>query len=144
VQYKQSHFSCLQHFLLAIFFFCQIYCNKDFNMVAAGANPTREKGGSALKRLKNSLKTAGIIGQTSRASTSKKNKKRGNPSEVGKHDRAEKLNLIKGEMNPFEMKVTNTKFEVLGRKVKGAVGKPALTKQVGEDNVSNFYFGKLS
>ncbi|KAI9289340.1 nucleolar protein 14 [Umbelopsis sp. AD052] len=103
-------------------------------MVAAGANPTREKGGSALKRLKNSLKTAGIIGQTSRASLSKKDKKRGNPSEVGKHDRAEKLNLIKGEMNPFEMKVTNTKFEVLGRKVKGAVGKPALTKQVGEDN----------
>lgn len=106
-------------------------------MVAAGANPNREKGGSALKRLKNSLKTAGIIGQTSRASTSKKNKKKGNPSEVGKHDRAEKLNLIKGEMNPFEMKVTNTKFEVLGRKVKGAVGKPALTKQVGEDNVSS-------
>jgi hypothetical protein len=33
------------------------------------------------------------------------------------------------------MKVTNAKFEVLGRKVKGAVGKPALTKQVGEDNV---------
>lgn len=109
-------------------------------MVAAGANPNREKGGSALKRLKNSLKTAGIIGQTSRASTSKKNKKRGNPSEVGKHDRAEKLNLIKGEMNPFEMKVTNTKFEVLGRKVKGAVGKPALTKQVGEDNVSNLHW----
>jgi len=103
-------------------------------MVAAGANPSREKGGSALKRLKNSLKTAGIIGPGSRASTSKKNKKRGNPSEVGKHDRADKLSLIKGEMNPFEMKVTNAKFEVLGRKVKGAVGKPALTKQVGEDN----------
>lgn len=104
-------------------------------MVAAGANPSREKGGSALKRLKNSLKTAGIIGPGSRASTSKKDKKRGNPSEVGKHDRADKLSLIKGEMNPFEMKVTNAKFEVLGRKVKGAVGKPALTKQVGEDNV---------
>jgi nucleolar protein 14 len=106
-------------------------------MVAAGAKPNREKGGSALKRLKNSLKTAGIIGQASRASTSKKNKKKGNPSEVGKHDRTEKLNLIKGEMNPFEMKVTSTKFDVLGRKVKGVVGKPALTKQVGEDNVSN-------
>ncbi|KAG2186157.1 hypothetical protein INT43_002595 [Umbelopsis isabellina] len=103
-------------------------------MVAAGANPSREKGGSALKRLKNSLKTAGLIGPGSRASTSKKNKKRGNPTEVGKHDRADKLSLIKGEMNPFEMKVTNTKFEILGRKVKGAVGKPALTKQVGEDN----------
>ncbi|KAJ2963022.1 hypothetical protein NQZ79_g2018 [Umbelopsis isabellina] len=103
-------------------------------MVAAGANPSREKGGSALKRLKNSLKTAGLIGPGSRASTSKKNKKRGNPTEVGKHDRADKLSLIKGEMNPFEMKVTNTKFDILGRKVKGAVGKPALTKQVGEDN----------
>jgi nucleolar protein 14 len=107
-------------------------------MVAAGANPSREKGGSALKRLKNSLKTAGLIGPGSRASTSKKNKKRGNPTEVGKHDRADKLSLIKGEMNPFEMKVTNTKFDILGRKVKGAVGKPALTKQVGEDNVWDF------
>ncbi|KAI8971398.1 nucleolar protein 14 [Pilobolus umbonatus] len=91
-------------------------------------------GGSALKRLKKSLQTAGIIGQTSKASRSKKDRKKGLPTEVGKNKDDRKLNVIRGEFNPFEKKVQNTKFEILGRKMKGVSGKPTLSKQIGEEN----------
>ncbi|RUS21119.1 nucleolar protein 14 [Endogone sp. FLAS-F59071] len=86
---------------------------------------------SALKRLKTSLKTAGIVGPSSRASTSKKDRKKGNPKHA---DVTRKLDIIKQQLNPFEVKTTRLKFDVLGRRVKGSVGKPGLTKQVGEDN----------
>ncbi|KAG0175439.1 nucleolar complex protein 14 [Apophysomyces sp. BC1015] len=91
-------------------------------------------GGSALKRLKGSLRAAGVVGQQSKASRSKKDRKKGKPSEIGKNDAQEKLRLIRGEYSPFEMKVTRTKFDVIGRKVKGTSGKPTLSKQVGEEN----------
>lgn len=94
---------------------------------------------SALKRLKTSLKTAGIVGPSSRASTSKKDRKKGNPTYA---DVTRKLDIIKQQLNPFEVKTTRLKFDVLGRRVKGGVGKPGLTKQVGEDNVSLLFFFK--
>ncbi|KAF7729989.1 nucleolar complex protein 14 [Apophysomyces ossiformis] len=94
----------------------------------------KASGGSALKRLKGSLRAAGVVGQQSKASRSKKDRKKGKPSEMGKNDVQEKLRLIRGEFNPFEMKVNRTKFDVIGRKVKGAAGKPTLSKQVGEEN----------
>ncbi|KAI7870935.1 nucleolar protein 14 [Spinellus fusiger] len=91
-------------------------------------------GGSALKRLRNSLRSAGIVGQQSKASRSKKDRKKGIPSEVGKNNADDKLKLIRGEFNPFEIKVNRTKFQVVGRTVKGTSGKPTLSKQIGEDN----------
>lgn len=103
-------------------------------MVATNQQP-KGSGGSALKRLKKSLQVAGVVGQTSKASRSKKERKRGAPSEVGKNDADKKLSLIRGEFNPFEQKHQNTKFEILGRKMKGTSGKPTLSKQVGEENV---------
>ncbi|KAK9765272.1 nucleolar complex protein 14 [Basidiobolus ranarum] len=93
-----------------------------------------ERKVSALKRLKSSLREAGVIGQQSRASTSKKSKKRGRPSEVGKNGVREKLNTISNALNPFELKVSKTKYDVVGRKVKGSQGRPGLSKQIGQEN----------
>lgn len=104
-------------------------------MVATTQQP-KGSGGSALKRLKKSLQVAGVVGQTSKASRSKKDRKRGAPTEAGKNDADKKLSLIRGEFNPFEQKHQKTKFEILGRKMKGTSGKPTLSKQVGEENVS--------
>ncbi|KAG0321587.1 nucleolar complex protein 14 [Dissophora globulifera] len=90
---------------------------------------------SALYRLKSSLKEAGAIGPNSRASLSKKDRKKGRPTAASaKNDLSKKLAHIKDAMNPFEMKVTNQKYDVLGRKAKGVQGKPTLSKQVGEEN----------
>lgn len=92
-------------------------------------------GGSALKRLKTSLRSAGVVGNQSKSSRSKKQRKRGVPTEVGKNSTADKLKVIRDEFNPFEIKQQRTKFDVMGRKVKGVGGKPALNKQIGEENV---------
>ncbi|KAF9380341.1 nucleolar complex protein 14 [Podila verticillata] len=90
---------------------------------------------SALYRLKSSLKEAGAIGPNSRASLSKKDRKKGRPTAASaKNDLNKKLAHIKEAMNPFEMKVTRQKYDILGRKTKGVEGKPTLSKQVGEDN----------
>jgi nucleolar protein 14 len=96
-------------------------------MVATTQQP-KGSGGSALKRLKKSLQVAGVVGQTSKASRSKKDRKRGAPTEAGKNDADKKLSLIRGEFNPFEQKHQKTKFEILGRKMKGTSGKPTLSK----------------
>ncbi|KAG0279373.1 nucleolar complex protein 14 [Linnemannia exigua] len=90
---------------------------------------------SALYRLKSSLKEAGAIGPNSRASLSKKDRKKGRPTAASaKNDLNKKLAHIKEAMNPFEMKVTRQKYDILGRKSKGVDGKPTLSKQVGEEN----------
>ncbi|KAG1283376.1 hypothetical protein G6F66_010929 [Rhizopus arrhizus] len=94
--------------------------------------PKTNSGGSALKRLKKSLQSAGVVGQQAKASRSKKDRKKGRPTE--KVDLDKKLSHIRGEFNPFETKVQRTKFEILGRKMKGTQGKPTLSKQVGEEN----------
>lgn len=107
-----------------------------FTIMVATTSSKKVSGGSALKRLKTSLQSAGVVGQQSKASRSKKDRKKGKPSEVGKVDHSAKLAVIRGEFNPYEMKTTRTKFDVVGRKIKGVSGKPTLSKQVGEDNVS--------
>ncbi|ORX45832.1 Nop14-like protein [Hesseltinella vesiculosa] len=94
----------------------------------------KTSGGSALKRLRSSLNAAGILGQQSKASRSKKDRKKGRPSEVGKNDHGAKLKLIRDEFNPYEIKTTHTKFDIIGRKVKGIGGKPSMSKQIGEEN----------
>ncbi|PVU98036.1 hypothetical protein BB561_000142 [Smittium simulii] len=65
---------------------------------------------SALKRLKSSLSTAGIIG----------------PKALSM-----KLQKIQQELNPFDIKVNNKKDSIIGRKVKGETGRPALSRQIG-------------
>ncbi|KAI9266971.1 nucleolar protein 14 [Sporodiniella umbellata] len=108
------------------------YYIKNIGSIGMVKQTKTNSGGSALKRLKKSLTSAGVVGQQAKASRSKKDRKKGMPTE--RLDLDKKLNHIRGEFNPFEKKVQKEKFEILGRKMKGSVGKPTLSKQVGEEN----------
>lgn len=93
-------------------------------------------GESQLKRLKASLRAAGITGQQKpkKPSTKAKQSTGKNSSRL---DRNVALQSIREEFNPFEIKTTREKHDISGRgRVKGAQGRPGLSKQIGEDNVS--------
>ncbi|KAJ3040491.1 nucleolar complex protein 14 [Rhizophlyctis rosea] len=104
-------------------------------------NPTVKKsGGSALKRLKTSLQSANLIGPQSAHSTkiSKKKNSAKRLSELhsARKSAREQLRSMEAksrESNPFEMKFSKPKYEVLNRKVKGVVGKPGLQRKKGEE-----------
>ncbi|KAK9356974.1 nucleolar protein 14 [Lipomyces doorenjongii] len=87
-------------------------------------------GKSQLKQLKERLKTSGFTGQTN---VKKKQQKR-HPATT-RADKDLLLQSIREEFNPFDIKTTRQKHgDILGRKVQGAVGKPGLSKQIGEEN----------
>ena len=87
--------------------------------------------GSQLKQLKNALSDAGFTGNQQRG----KKRKRGAIVEKDKEKKAAKLEAIHRKLNPFDVKVTKLKHDVGGRKVKGATGKPAQSKQTGLEQV---------
>ncbi|PVU95365.1 hypothetical protein BB559_002765 [Furculomyces boomerangus] len=98
-------------------------------MGAIKQNPKGKKL-SALKKLKSSLSTAGIIGQ--KATVTKKDKKKSTDRSTEMQKKlASKLREIQNEMNPFEIQVNNKKDQVLGRKVRGESGRPAISRQQG-------------
>ncbi|KNE68437.1 hypothetical protein AMAG_19806 [Allomyces macrogynus ATCC 38327] len=85
-------------------------------------------GGSTLKRLKDNLKKAGVIG----VKTSKKIAKSTTPARKSSlAQRADEVLKSIRSKNPFEQKVNRTKHDVLGRKLKGSRGQPGLTRQKG-------------
>ncbi|KAJ3568764.1 hypothetical protein NP233_g5503 [Leucocoprinus birnbaumii] len=84
--------------------------------------------GSQLTQLKSALSQAGVTG---RPSTSKKRKRSAVPLEKEKEKRVARLEEIHRRLNPFDVKITKTKHDVGGRKVKGMTGKPAQSKQAG-------------
>ncbi|KAF5100715.1 hypothetical protein D0Z03_000757 [Geotrichum reessii] len=87
-------------------------------------------GGSQLKALKASLKSHGLIGQTNT-----KGKGKGKRSQdKNRQDKEKVLSSIRDAFSPFELKTTKQKADVVGRRVIGAVGRPGISKQVGEDN----------
>lgn len=88
--------------------------------------------GSQLSQLKSALSQAGITGNPQ---TSKK-RKRSAVLDKDKEKKAAKLDEIHRKLNPFDVKVTKLKHDVGGRKIKGAVGKPAQSKQAGLEQVS--------
>ncbi|ANB14620.1 Nop14p [Sugiyamaella lignohabitans] len=90
--------------------------------------------GSQLKQLKASLKANGLLGQTN---TGKKGK-RPNSSHDRK-DRDKAIQSIREAFNPFDVKVTKQKVDVIGRTIQGAQGKPGISKQVGEENRRRAY-----
>ncbi|OWB82308.1 hypothetical protein B5S33_g932 [[Candida] boidinii] len=96
--------------------------------------------GSQLKRFKETFKTAGLTGQTNIKS---KGKTRRTPNETRKDDRAEILRKVREEVNPFDFKVNRGKRTDMDAK-KVAVGKPGISKQVGEDKRRTLYNAKLS
>ncbi|KAG0125665.1 nucleolar protein 14 [Tuber indicum] len=89
---------------------------------------------SQLKRLKASLRTAGITGQQKSKKAAKKQRK-STIKHDSRLDRHATLQTIREEFNPFEIKTTREKHAVIGRgKAKGAQGRPSLSKQIGEEN----------
>ncbi|KAJ3155718.1 nucleolar complex protein 14 [Geranomyces michiganensis] len=103
---------------------------------AAASGGKQPKGGSALKRLKASLKDAGVIGKHQKISKKKTTTQRA--AALG--ERKEAREILRGmatkarDNNPFEVKVNRQKHDVLGRKVKGSTGKPGLVRKRGEEN----------
>jgi len=86
--------------------------------------------GSQLSQLKSALSQVGV---TNPQPGNKR--KRSKNEEADKGGRAAKLREIQQKMNPFDVQVTKTKHDVGGRKVKGAVGRPAQSKQAGIQQV---------
>jgi len=92
--------------------------------------------GSQLSQLKSALSQAGVT-----ESQPGSKRKRSKNEDVDKDRRAARLREIQQKMNPFDVQVTKTKHDVGGRKIKGAVGRPAQSKQAGIQQVrrqSNF------
>jgi nucleolar protein 14 len=96
--------------------------------------------GSQLTKLKAALSQSGLTGNQ-QPKGSKKRKR----SAIGSHDaaaekarRERKLEEIKKsvDVSPFDVKVTKLKHEVGGRRVKGVIGRPGLSKQTGMELVS--------
>jgi len=90
---------------------------------------------SQLKRLKASLRAAGITGQQKSKRAAKAQRQSTTKSD-SRLDRNATLQTIREEFNSFEVKITREKHAVVGRgKAKGAQGRPGLSKQIGEENV---------
>ena len=90
---------------------------------------------SQLKRLKASLRAAGITGQQ-KSKRAAKTQRQSTTKSDSRLDRNATLQTIREEFNSFEVKVTREKHAVIGRgKVRGAQGRPGLSKQIGEENV---------
>ena len=98
-------------------------------------------GGAQLKKLKESLQNAGL---TANASYSKKGKgkKRGPQDKLRKDDKEKALSEIREKFNPFDAKVTRVKRADAVEK-KQVVGKPGISKQIGEENRKKEYESKL-
>ena len=115
----------------------------------------RDRGkmaGSELKRLKATLKAHGLTGQTP-AQTNKKNRSKSKLGKNGgardRYDAAAKrelLSQIRDQFNPFDIKTSRKKWDVVGtggvvaqRGGKVAVGKPGISKQIGEEQRMRSY-----
>ena len=96
---------------------------------------------SQLKKLKASLRESGVVGPQK----SKKQKKQASKSgalKEGRIQRNEALKSIREQFAPFEVKApTRTKFAfvskngVAGKPAKGVIGRPGVTKGLGEELV---------
>lgn len=94
---------------------------------------------SQLKRLKASLREQGITGPQK----SKKQKKQSLQNADTRIQRQAALQGIRDSFNPFEVKAPSrpAKFEttsrqsINGKATKGAVGRPGITKSMGEESV---------
>ena len=97
---------------------------------------------SQLKRLKTSLREFGVVGPQK----SKKQKKQAIKTGAARDGRVQRnvaLQGIREQFNPFDIRAPArpTKFEVTdnrtagGRVAKNVIGRPGVTKGLGEDNV---------
>lgn len=96
---------------------------------------------SQLKRLKTSLREHGVVG----AQKSKKQKKQASKNGSARDGRIQRnaaLREIREQFNPFEVRTpSRVKHEVTsnwtvgGKMARGVVGRPGVTKGLGEENV---------
>ena len=86
--------------------------------------------GSQLSQLKSALSQAGLT-----KPQQGRKRKRSTSEDVHGEGKTAKLREIQQKMNPFDVQVTKMKHEVGGRKVKGAVGRPAQSRQAGIQQV---------
>ena len=101
-------------------------------------------GKSSLTKLKDNLKNAGVIGPKARQMDKNIQKsKKGNRSNM-KDIRSRLKDVQSANVNPFELKFTRQKHQVLGRVMKGVKGKPGLTRKRGEEMVSLSFLMRLS
>ena len=102
---------------------------------------------SQLKRLKASLRESGVVGPQK----SKKQKKQvvnNGAARDGRVQRNVALQGIREQFKPFDVKAPArpTKFEVMdnrfagGRATKNVIGRPGVTKGLGEENVGQILF----
>ncbi|QRV72379.1 nucleolar complex protein 14 [Ceratobasidium sp. AG-Ba] len=84
---------------------------------------------SQLSQLKSALHSAGLSRKSQPGS--KKRKRGGDGTASEKAKQAAKLEAIQRRLNPFDDKVTRLKHDVGGRKLKGVVGHPGVSKQAG-------------
>ena len=91
--------------------------------------------GSQLAQLKSALSEAGLSHNSKPKTTGKKRKRSSAPIP---DKAAKKLREIHERLNPFDVKVTNLKHDVGGRKLKGVTGRPGLSKQAGIEQVCQF------
>lgn len=59
------------------------------------------------------------------------------PSQRAKIQKSQKESKKEAPTNPYELKFTKTKHEVLNRKVKGIKGKPGVARKRATENVKN-------
>lgn len=99
-------------------------------------------GGAQLKKLKESLKNAGLSGQSNFGKNKKKGRKNGSQDKLRRDDKEKILNEIREQFNPFDVKVTkNKRADALQKKL--TVGKPGISKQVGEENRRKEFESKM-
>lgn len=98
-------------------------------------------GGSQLKALKASLKSHGLIGQSNTKGKGKGSKK---PNDRNRQDKEKVLSDIRDAFSPFDVKKAKQKVDVVGRRVQGAVGRPGISKQIGEENRRNALLAEMA
>src|SRR5438477_6218754 len=89
--------------------------------------------GSQLKRFKESLSA---VTQGKHAVRKKRTLSEKDP------ERKEKLRHVEEQFNAFDTKFTRSKHEVFGRKLKGKVGKPGLSRGLGEQRVHSLLWSE--
>ncbi|KAJ1019476.1 hypothetical protein NDA16_004593 [Ustilago loliicola] len=87
-------------------------------------------GGSQLSQLKSKLHSSGVTDRR-QLSNKSRSRKGGQDEKDAAAARLNRINSIVSGLNPFDTKVTKPKHEVLGRKIKGAVGRPGAAKASG-------------
>ncbi|CAR30094.1 snoRNA-binding rRNA-processing protein NOP14 [Lachancea thermotolerans CBS 6340] len=95
--------------------------------------------GSQLKNLKNALKEQGFTGQTN-VKGSKKLKRKA--KEYDRDERTKAIARIREQFNPFDVKMNRDKRGAEAKRVAQPVGKPGISKQIGEEQRKQVYEAK--